>query len=105
MAELEHSYRGTTWKNHKYIRKENKRYIYSKTTKSAKNTGSAAIASGKSTIDYLKEKSKDYTKATIAAKRVISDTIRAGNAAISQLMIKKTLSECRFQRRERHHTM
>lgn len=31
MTTLEHSIKGSTWKNHKYIRKEGDRYIYPRT--------------------------------------------------------------------------
>lgn len=40
---LEHSYKGTTWKKHKYLAKRNGRYIYASTGNGAKDVAKTAF--------------------------------------------------------------
>lgn len=39
---LEHSYKGTTWKKHKYLAKRNGRYVYASTSKDTKDVAKTA---------------------------------------------------------------
>lgn len=86
-GELQHSAKGTTWKNHKYIKKENGRYYYEFTDKplSKSETVEAAVKEAKakthldrefsSTADW-KEVDLDETR---AAGRGYADEIRKSN--------------------------
>ena len=61
---LAHSAKGTTWKNHKYIKKEGDRYIYeatSKMTSAAKNVGKMAKEKQEhdDRVNELKDKLKE----------------------------------------------
>lgn len=77
MAELEHSYKGTEWKNHKYIKKENGRYVYP--TKTTADTGK----SGRK----VKKKKSAYNKNVLNTATSLASV---GSDVISRLINKRT---------------
>lgn len=69
--ELIHSAKGTTWTNHKYIRKEGKRYIYkeeSDSKRESRKNGGGGVENKKSAQDILNDlkKSGKYTAEELA---------------------------------------
>lgn len=56
---LSHSYKGTTWKDHKYIKKEDGRYYYTTKTKYTSG-GGEIVETPNDDEDYLN--SKNYVK-------------------------------------------
>lgn len=59
-GELQHSAKGTTWKSHKYIKKENGRYYYG-TALAVK--AKRAVANAKDYDNYLKKEKEDRAAA------------------------------------------
>lgn len=79
---LIHSPKGTTWKDHKYIRKENKRYIYKELSKRVHSFARDVrddMNESENTLKELSKKSKDPVIKTGESM------IQAGEKAIKKL--------------------
>lgn len=71
--EIYHSAKGSTWKDHKYIRKEGKRYIYKEDPKSnvnkLKDRGVATASQLVTNAITLHENAEDWMKARLGAEK------------------------------------
>lgn len=84
---LAHSAKGTSWskKDHKYIRKEGKRYIYEEEGENGLPTGAGASALDRKTAEYLANKASILQERTdnnlpvddVVAKKAIDAKARA----------------------------
>lgn len=85
---FQHSYKGTTWNNHKYVRKENGRYIYPKDSGPSRNPSNRVkrdkikrLKGDDQTSSRMEKDSVEFTK---KIGKITEEAYNAGRRALEK---------------------